>query len=478
MALEDVRSSLTQIVGEESVTDDFVEIPSIHLQTYADVTSNRKAMSKRKIVVRPADAEQVSEIVKEAKSNKIAVIPVGGSTTFFVSGGPVPVADESIVIDLRRLDKILEFDEISGTVTVQAGVTVQKLKSYLESRKCWLPHHPESYVSATVVGAICNDGISPYSTKYGRPSEQVASIKIVLPDGQICTVGNKTLFDNSFKLTKLFMGTNGSLGVIVEATFKIYPLPDSRGRAIYGFGSLADACDAVKEINRAGLSPEVVMMPTKERIYNEALLPILSAVDVSRVLEGKELYVLVGYAGNKETVEFSLAQTGMITRSKRGEEIDPRVTNSYWANLTEVGAVVSLQMANVYKSKKYQSSRGGVSISHLPKFLEEEREMVPKDGKLVDAGVTSYVFLPQLDIDPICGVLLDDSDQESVNQFNLWLNGVSMLNKRMGGTLAAVTGTGTMLRHLVGTEMGDSRPLAQAIKQAIDPDGIMNPGKM
>ncbi len=478
MALETILSSLIRIVGEENVAHDFVEIPSIHLQTYADVNSNKKAMAKKKLSVRPADIHQVSEVVKEARKQKIAVIPVGGSTTFFVTGGPVPVADESIIVDLRRLDKILDFDEKNGTVTVEAGVTVQKLKSFLESRNWWLPHHPESYVNATVVGAICNDGISPYSTKYGRPAEQVTMIKVVLSDGQTCTIGNKTLFDNAFMLTRLFLGINGSLGVIVEATFKVYPAPESRARSLYGFSTATDACEAVKEINRAGLSPEVVMMPSKERIYNEALLPILSAVDVSGVLEGKEIYVFVGYAGSKEIVEFSLAQTEKIAKGRNGDKIDSRVANSYWSNLTEIGAVVSPQMATIYKSKKYQSSRGGISISHLPQFLDLEKELVPKNGEIVDDGVTSYVFLPQLDADPICGILLDDSNQESVNIFNRWLDDVSMLNKKLGGTIAAVGGTGTMLQHLVGIEMGDSLSLAHAIKKAIDPDGIMNPGKM
>lgn len=478
MTLETLRASLTKLVGEENVADDFVEIPSIHLQTYADVSLNRKAMGKKKICVRPADVEQVSEAVKLANEEKVAIIPVGGSTTFFVSGGPVPVAEESLVIDLRRMDQVLELDEKSGSVTVQAGVTVQKLKSYLDGCGWWLPHHPESYVSATVIGAICNDGISPYSTKYGRPAEQVTRIKIVLPDGQICTIGNKTLFDNSFMLKNLFLGINGSLGVIVEATFKIYPAVDFRSRALYGFASVADACEAVKEINRAGLGPEIVMLPSKERIYNEALLPILSAVDVAAVLEGKELYLFIGYGGSKELVEFSLFQTTKIAEAKGGEEIDRRVVQSYWSNLTEVGAVVSPQMANVYKSKKYQSSRGGISISHLPQFIDEERKLVPKSGRVVDDGVTSYVFLPQLDADPICGILLDDTDPQSVDEFNSWLRDVSMLNKKLEGTIAAVGGTGTMLGHLVPAEMGDSMIVANKIKSALDPAGIMNPGKI
>jgi FAD/FMN-containing dehydrogenase len=478
MALESLRPSLVRIVGKENVADDFVEIPSIHLQTYADVSANRKAMEKRKLCARPADAAQVSEIVTEARKERIAIIPISGSTTFFVSGGPVPLADESLIIDLRRMDRILEFDEKSGTVTVEAGVTVQKLRSYLERLGWWLPHHPESYVSATVVGAICNDGISPYSTKYGRPAEQVTKLRVVLPDGSICTIGNKTLFDNSLMLKNLFLGVNGSMGVIVEATFKIYPVPDTRSRALFGFASVADSCEAIKEISRAGLNPEIVMMPSKERVYNEALLPILSAVDVSTVLEGLELFVFVGYAGSRDVVEFSLAQTTKIVRAKGGREIDSRVTQSYWSNLTEVGAVVSPQMANLYKSKKYQSSRGGVSLSHLPQFLQDEKEILPKSAKIVDDGVTSYIFLPQLDADPICGILLDDSDPDSVSEFNRWLQDVSKLNKKLGGTIAAVGGTGTMLRDLVPIEMGDSLAVANKIKKAIDPDGIMNPGKI
>ncbi len=108
ISVDDVQSLLRKEVGEENFASDFVEIPTIHLQTYADVSSNRIGMKRRKFVVRPENVESIVRIVELAKKFRLPVIPLGGGTSFFVTGGPTPVVENSIILDLRRMNKIIE----------------------------------------------------------------------------------------------------------------------------------------------------------------------------------------------------------------------------------------------------------------------------------------------------------------------------------------------------------------------------------
>jgi len=433
-------------------------------------------MKNLKFVVSPRDVHQICKIVKIASKNKMPVVPVGGSTTFYVSGGPVPRSKESIVIDLRAMNKIIELDKRSSTVTVEAGVTLKQLKKYLATANLWYSHYPESIESATVGGAISLNGISPFATKYGRGSEQFVKLKIVTADGTISEIGNKTQFDNSFMLTKLFSGSEGALGIIAEATLKVRKMPATRIKKLYGFSNIEDACQTVKTISEAGLCPEVVMVPSLERINNEAILT-LSDIN-AKALDGREYFLFIIYAGEESIVRFSIEKTNSIVDTTGGSIVaDERIADSYWYNLTEIGAVVTQQMTQKFEGRKYNSGRPGVPLGTLPEFIREVTKSIPNWSKLIYAGVTSYIFLPQLDAAPIFGLLLNDEDQQAVMEFNQFIRKMAKLSKDLDGTLAAIVGLGTMLHELVKLEQGSSRKLALAVKKSLDPDGLMNPGK-
>lgn len=297
-----------------------------------------------------------------------------------------------------------------------------------------------------------------------------------MADGTISEVGNKTHFDNSFMLRKLFSGSEGALGIIAEATLKVWPIPASRIRKLYGFSNIEDACHAVKTISETGLCPEVVMMPSRERINNEAILG-LSNID-AKALDKLEYFLFIIYAGEESTTRFSTEKTNSIVDAARGSVVaDQRIADSYWNNLTEIGAVVTQEMTQKFEGRKYNSIRPGVPVGVLPSFVKEVANLFPKWSKLVYCGVTSYILLPQLDAAPVFGVLLDDEDQQAVKEFNEFIRKVAMLSKHLDGTLAATVGIGTLLHEFVELEQGRSRNIVLAVKKSLDPDGMMNPGK-
>ncbi len=475
---DELRTNLKNEVGEENFSEDFVEIPSIHLQTYADVSSNREMMKNRKFVVRPDSVDSVCNIVRIANERRIPIIPLGGASSFYTTGGAVPTEQESLVIDARRMNRVVNLDRKSNAITVEAGVTIEQLNMFLRGYGLWYPHQPESYNTSTVVGAISLNGISPFATKYGQPRGLVVAMKVVLSDGRVYNIGNKTIFDNLFKLKDIFVGSEGSLGVIVEVTLKVYPIPETRLKRLFGFSHTIDACIAVRQIAASGLYPEIVMIPSKERIYNEALLPILSSLDVSKILESRESFVFITLGGSEDLGKFQMSKMSDIMARNGGSPVDDLVAESYWRNLTEFGAVVTPQMARAYKGQKYNSLRGGVPLEFLAEFIAAEKRAFSPANRLIDDGVTAYVFLPALDVIAVCGVLLDDNDERSVSDFNEWLCNVCGLYKGFGGTLSACAGVGTLLRKHLDLELGDSKAIMNQIKEALDPIRLMNPGKI
>jgi D-lactate dehydrogenase (cytochrome) len=358
-------------------------------------------------------------------------------------------------------------------------VTVEQLNKFLERKGLRFPHHPESRITATIAGAVCINGISPYLSKFGRPGDQVVGLKVVLANGQVYEIGNKTLLDNVFRMKNLFIGTEGSIGIIAELTLKVYQIPESRMMDLFGFRNLDEISQTLQKIVDAGLMPEAVMIPERQRIYNEALLPLLSTVNVSEILEDNEQFVLIVYSGDEAVVRFSMEKSVAIIKSNGGTKIeDHRVVESYWENLTLIGAVVTPQMNAAYGGRKYNSIRGGIPIRALTEYNKAVRKAFPSGDKLIDAGITSYVFLPQLDAIQICGVLLNDNDPESIAQFNDLAGKICKLSKKFSGTISASGAIGTLLRDFREMEMSSSEEIANKMKNALDPDHLMNPGKM
>jgi len=144
----------------------------------------------------------------------------------------------------------------------------------------------------------------------------------------------------------------------------------------------------------------------------------------------------------------------------------------------ETGAVITPQMAATYKGLKYNSIRGGIPLNSLPDFIEAEKNAIPLSGKLVDDGITAYVIFPELDAIPICGILLDENDSSSILEFDTWLKSVSAIYKKFGGTIAATVAIGTLLQNMRELELGESIKISDRIKRALDPEHIMNPGKI
>jgi FAD/FMN-containing dehydrogenase len=449
-----------------------LEVPETHLNLYADKFGGRQILEKRYVVVRPKSASDVAKIFEVVKNFDYSVMPVGGATGALVSGGILPTKNKVVFIDTRSMNKILRFDPDSQTVTVQAGVKIAKLQAFLKVRGYWTPILPGSFRQATIGGAVCTNAISPFSTKYGRATSIVTALQIVFPNGKITEIGNKTSFDNSIMLKDFFLSSEGRLGILTEVTLKVYPFPESRKVAMFGFKNINSAISTIIELRNFGIQPETLMILEKERVIYEALQNVSLNSELNYAI-----FIFVSYSGSKGFVASLLNHTISLVKKRKGVKLPDKIAKNYWKNLTKGYALPvmrdvskeELRVANL----RYNSVRIGIPLHKLPIFLSYERKIRAKLDMLVYVGTSSYILLPQADSLCVSGCLIDDSSKIAVEQFKTWERKLLQKAKRIGGSLCAATGLGSMYNEFAVTEFGDSLESFNLIKRTLDPWKIL-----
>ena len=227
---------LKKIVGEEYVSNKVAD-----LYVYASDASVHQAMPSA--IVRPRTIEEVQKIMRYANKNKIPVVPRGaGSGT---SGHTVPI-DGGIVLDLKRMNRILEIRPEDMLVKVEPGVVDDDLNRALKPYGLFYPPAPASSRIATIGGEIAANASGVRSVKYGATRDYVLGMKVVLANGDLVNLGSNTRVHSSgYQIERLIVGSEGTLGVVVEATIGIRPLPKYRCLAVANFDNLEDAVELI-----------------------------------------------------------------------------------------------------------------------------------------------------------------------------------------------------------------------------------------
>src|ERR1017187_4803762 len=214
------------------------------------------------VVVRPHSAEQVSQVLKIASRWHTSVTAQGGRSG--VVGGAV-APDGAIAMDLTGLNRILNIDEISGTVSVEAGTFGPELETYVNERGWTVGHFPQSFNLATVGGWLACRGAGQYSNRYGKIEDIVRGLTVVLANGDIVEVGGRGPRQAvGPDLVQLFVGSEGTLGVIARATLVLHRRPRHEERAAFGFATFGEGLEACRRVMQRGARPAVL------RLYDEA----------------------------------------------------------------------------------------------------------------------------------------------------------------------------------------------------------------
>lgn len=415
--------------------------------------------------------ENVSDIVKVMRfchDQHIPVIPRGAGTG--QCGGAVPVRG-GVVIDICRLNKVLSVDTDNLQVLVEPGVVHADLNTQLAPTGFYFPPDPGSSKMATIGGMISYNASGMRAVKYGTTREYVLGLEVVLADGTVITTGGqychalKTV--SGYDLTKLFVGSEGTLGIITKARLKIAPLPEKKGIAIAAFARLADAGRAVVEVFRQHIMPSAIEILDASAIKAvKAYKPDITLPDAAAVL-------FFEVDGPPPAVSY-LAQRIATVCQDLAQHVDwtdePSKVKTLWEARSVVGAASGRVRPGA--TRVYIGEDICVPITEVGAALEGIQAI----GKKYDTIIVTYGHVADGNFHS--APVIDLANQEEVRKVQQVADEIQEMALRLGGTVTGEHGVGIVRAKYMEREHGPALNVMRRIKQALDPNNIINPGKM
>ncbi len=271
------------------------------------------------VVVLPDNTQAVAKVMKIANSYKIPVTPWGGGSGS--QGGALPVYG-GIILDTKRMNRILEIDTESLTITCETGANTQQLEWAVEKAGYSTMHFPASIACATLGGFLAHRGTGVLSTKYGKIEDMVMSLEVVTPEGEIINTLPVPRHASGPDLTQLFVGSEGTLGVMTKVTLKIHPIPEAREFHAFLFKDMHSAMAAGRNIMASRLRPAVI------RLYDgpETAKLIKKVLGIER----QGAYLVFGFDGDKEMVDLEMARACAICRQENPEDLGTEMGKAWW----------------------------------------------------------------------------------------------------------------------------------------------------
>ena len=415
-----------------------------------------------RVVVLPGTYEEVSSVVKLMYDHRQPLIPYGAGSG--VLGGVTPQSHE-VTMDLKRLNKVKAFDEISGLATVQAGMNGELFEAYLNRSKFTLGHFPQSLYISTVGGWLSCRSAGQASTHYGKIENMVVGMKVVLPDGRLLEVRPNPRRAVGPSIMDLFVGAEGTMGVIVEGTFRVLPYPEKETVWAIGFPDYLQGLEALRKIMQAELRPAVTRLYD---IYE-------SAKRIAPLPEYKDhpCLCMLSFMGRKEIVEAEEGLALKICQEMKGKVGSNEPVFQWMQHRYE-----SASAKPVSEGRMMDTIEVAGPWLALPPIYEGSREAVLGVNPQAHFGVHwSHIYS-----DGGCMYLtfiIPASDKEKAAREHqaIW-EAVMEVIIREGGTISHHHGVGLFRSPWMIEELGIGHDVLQSIKNAIDPRHIMNPGKL
>jgi glycolate oxidase len=400
-----------------------------------------------------------------ANKEKIPVTPRGSGTS--AVGGAL-AAKGGILLDLSRMDHILEIDKENGYVVVEPGVICNSLNAALAPTH-FFPPDPGSANLASLGGMVSTNASGNRALKYGTTKHYVLGLEVVLADGRVIHTGSvlgKT--SSGYDLTQLFTNAEGTLGIITKIILKVLPIPEYTAFAEARFSSTLDTGKAVREILTSGIalsSCEVLDKVTIDVVNKAMGLNIPDYV-------GCLLFIEID--GNRKAVQENIVKINKICEANNGIENkwedDPAKRLKMWA--ARQGIVASL--SKVKRGSRMQSIMDdpGIPITKIPEAITE----IKKISEKYHMPINTFGHIGDGNIHPI--IISDPRNKEQWNTIREVSKELIDLTIRLRGTLTAEHGTGMAKSPYIKRELGETLEVMKEIKKALDPNNILNPGKM
>ena len=454
----DYIKELIEIVGEKNVRTDQIE-----RLCYSRDLSVHEAVPE--VVVFVKTSEEVSKIMRLASRERVPVTPRGSGTS---AVGSALAAKGGILLDLNRMNRVLEMDKDNGYVVVEPGVLCNNLNAALAPSH-FFPPDPASAALASIGGMVSTNASGNRALKYGTTKNYVLGLEVVLADGRVINTGSilgKT--SAGYDLTQLFTQAEGTLGVITKVILKILPVPEYIAFAEARFSSILDAGSATQKILTSGIALSSC------EILDKVAIDVVNKAMGLNIPEEVGCILFIEIDGNKQAVREGIEKINKICQAHKMIETkwddDPARRLKMWA--ARQGIIASL--SKVKRGSRLQSiiEDFGVPITKIPDTIVEIQKIAEKHhfpistfGHIGDGNLHAVVMS-----DPRNKKQWDTIREVSRDLIDLAL--------RLRGTLTAEHGTGMAKSPYIARELGETLEVMKAIKKTLDPHNILNPGKM
>lgn len=414
------------------------------------------------VIVKPKNANDVKEVVKIAYKYGMPIIARGAGTA--LSGQAVPIKG-GIILDMAGMDKIKEVRIENLYCVVEPGVIYAQLNNELKKYGFFFPPSPGSGDVCTIGGMIATNASGMRAIKYGATRDYVLGLQVVFPPGKIYRIGTSTLKNASgYQIERLMVGSEGTLGIITEATLRISPLPEKRGVALASFDSLYDAGKGVANIISSGIIPSALDIMDKICIQ---------AVNKSMKigLPDTEAILIIEKDGKRREIKEDMEKIVRICKESGSKKVeftdDEKEMEKLWRG--RKGVLPSLSRYGKDKISVSLADDMAVPISKIPDAVKSFQELSKKYDILI--GTYGHAGDGNLHTK----ILINPKDKEQWKKAEKVVDEIYKVVYNLGGIVSGEHGIGISKAPWMVKENLD---IMKKIKDAIDPKNIMNPGKM
>lgn len=454
---QEFKQKLQEIVGNENIEDNHASL----LAYSYDSTAQFQAMPDA--VISPRNTKEVSKVVKLCNAYKIPIIPRGSGTN--LCAGTTPLKG-GIVLLFKHMNRILEIDENNLTATVQPGVYTEELLKAVEEVGLFYPPDPGSLHISQIGGNISENSGGLRGLKYGVTQDYVLGLEIVLPNGDIIQTGGKLAKDVAgYDLTSLYVGAEGTLGVITEATLKLIPKPEAKKAMLALYDDIEKAAETVSAIiaNR--------IIPATLEFLDQGTLQVVEDYAQIGLPVDAEAVLLIEQDGDEAIVDRDIEAMDKICRENGAIDVSVAKTDEDAYALTEarrsaLSALSRLKPTTILEDATVPRSEIANMVRAITKIAEKYNVWICTFGHAGDGN-----------LHPTC--LTDVRDQEEITRVEKAFEEIFQEAVKLGGTITGEHGVGAMKLPYLQLKVGKEglRAMKQ-IKRALDPNNIMNPGKI
>lgn len=461
---DQLRRALAEEVGEDIVLWDDETLGQRSRDTWPLSLlrdDQGRLTSRPACVARPESIGQVRALMAFADRHKVPVAPFGAGSG--VCGGFLP-DERSIVIDMGRMNELLEIDETSLYARVQAGMMGNAFEAALNERGYTMGHFPQSIDLSTVGGWVSTRAAGQFSSRYGSIEDMLLGLEVVLANGDAVSIKPSPRRSTGPDLRHLFLGAEGTLGIVTEVVVRIMPMPETRRFCSFAFEDFDSGLDAIRQIVRAGWRPPVL------RLYDGHE----SARHFGEWAEGEESFLLIVSEGPAAMANTEAEACREICLSMHGREAGEKPVGHWMEERNKVPSLVDL----VGRGFVVDTVEVTADWTHIAELYREVIAAVSKvESLLIVSGHSSHSYAQGTNIYfTFVAQPENRADGESV-YLECWKQAMDA-TVRSGGSISHHHGVGRLRVPWMRQEHGLGIDVMRSLKHALDPNGILNPGAL